>query len=96
MATPATNPAAKFLTGSTLTPVATTATTSASYGSQAIVVIGIAAGFFIVPVLAGAAPQLVNGLLLLILIGALLMNSSKWTPALAQFGNAISAPPPKA
>jgi predicted phage tail protein len=59
------------------------------------VVIGIAAGVFIVPVVAGAAPELVNGLLLLMLVGALLMNSSKWTPYLAQFGTAISAPPPK-
>jgi hypothetical protein len=63
-------------------------------GNQVIIVCGILVGFLIVPMAAGAAPEIVNGLLLLMLAGAVLMNSSKWIPSLASFGNAISAAPP--
>jgi hypothetical protein len=78
------------LTGNT--PVATAATSS--YGNQGIIVIGIAAGVVVVPFLADAAPSIVNKFLLLLLLGALLLNRSKWLPSVAQFGNAVNAPAP--
>jgi hypothetical protein len=63
-------------------------------GNQVIIVCGILVGFLAIPIVAGAAPEIVNGLLLLLLIGAILMNSEKWIPYLAAFGDAISAPAP--
>ena len=63
-------------------------------GSQALTVIAITVGFVVVPQLAGAAPEAVNGLLLLMLLGALLLNSHVWLPYLAALGTAISAAPP--
>jgi len=64
------------------------------WSNDAVVIGGLAVGFFLVPTVAGAAPEVVNGLLLLILLGALLLNSDKWLPFLTQFGNAVSQPPP--
>lgn len=61
---------------------------------DAVVIGGIVVGFVAVPWLAGYAPELVNGLLLLILIGTLLLNGGRWIPYLAQFGNAIDQPAP--
>jgi hypothetical protein len=61
-------------------------------GSQAVVVGGILVGFLVIPMVAGAAPEIVNALLLLMLLGAILMNSSKWVPMLANFGNAVGTP----
>jgi uncharacterized membrane protein YphA (DoxX/SURF4 family) len=61
-------------------------------GSQAVVVGGILVGFLVIPMVAGAAPEIVNALLLLMLLGAILMNSNKWVPMLANFGNAVGAP----
>lgn len=90
MTTPTT--ASNILNSPSLTGNTPVAAASDSYGSQAIVVIGIVVGFIAVPALASAAPTLVNGLLLLMLVGALLMNSDRWVPFLAQFGNAVSAP----
>ena len=69
--------------------------TQASYGNQAIVVLGIAVGFFVVPVLAKVSPELVNGVLALILIGVILMHSDQWLPLLNQFGGAVSIQPSK-
>ena len=63
-------------------------------GNDAVVVGGIVVGFFVVSAVAGVAPEVVNSLLLLMLLGALLLNSSKWIPYLSQFGDAIDKPPP--
>jgi hypothetical protein len=63
-------------------------------GNQAVVVGGIVVGFFLVPMVAGAAPEIVNGVLLLLIFGTLLMNSDRWIPYLEQFGNAINQPTP--
>jgi hypothetical protein len=56
--------------------------------NHAVVIAGIAVGFIVVPMAASAAPTVVNGLLLLILFGALLLNSKVWLPYLKQFGTA--------
>jgi hypothetical protein len=55
---------------------------------DAVVIGGIAIGFVVLPWLAGVAPELVNGLLLLLIIGAVLLNSPRWLPYLTQFGSA--------
>jgi hypothetical protein len=60
-------------------------------GNRAIVVAGIVAGFFVVSFAANYSPELVNGVLLLILVGTILGNSDRWLPLLAQFSNAGSA-----
>ena len=64
--------------------------------NDAVVVGGLVVGFFLIPTVAGAAPEIVNGLLLLILLGALLLNKDRWLPFVTQFGNAVSQPPPTA
>jgi hypothetical protein len=61
--------------------------------SHAVVIGGIIVGFIVIPMVAGAEPEIVNGLLLLMLFGALLMNSTIWLPYLKQFGNATSKTP---
>lgn len=55
-----------------------------------MILIGIIAGFWIVPTVARFSPVLVNGLLLLILVGIILGNSDRWTPILAAFGKAVT------
>jgi hypothetical protein len=67
-----------------------TASTTPAYGNTAIVVVGLAAGFVVVPVLAQANPELVNGFLVLILVGMVLIRSSQWLPLLTQFSTATS------
>lgn len=54
-------------------------------GDRAIVILGISVGFLLVPSAASLAPELVNGVLLLILIGIILGNADKWLPYLNQF-----------
>jgi hypothetical protein len=90
--TPAAAP--NVLSSPSLTGNTPVATVSASYGNQAIIVIGIAAGVVVVPFLASAAPSVVNKFLLLLLFGALLLNRAKWLPSVTQFGNAVNAPAP--
>jgi hypothetical protein len=70
-------------------------TAATGFSNNGIVVAGVVVGFFAVPALAGAAPELINGLLLLLIIGTLLMNSGRWLPYLIQFGSAFNAPPPR-
>jgi hypothetical protein len=55
-----------------------------------VVVLGIVVGFWVVPTAARFNPTLVNGLLLLILVGIVLGNSSRWTPILSAFSSAVS------
>jgi hypothetical protein len=54
----------------------------------------IVIGFFVVPIVAPAAPEIVNGLLLLLILGAILLNSDVWLPYLAQLGAAFNQPAP--
>jgi hypothetical protein len=92
--TPATT-TGTVLSGASMPGTAPSATTvTASFGNQAIIVVGIAAGVVVVPFLASAAPSIVNKFLLLLLFGALLLNRVKWLPSVAQFGNAVNAPAP--
>lgn len=60
-----------------------------------VVLMGIAVGFFVVPALASqpGLTEIVNGILLLLLLGALLVNSKQWLPAFNAFGNAINTSP---
>ncbi len=53
---------------------------NAFIGDRALVAIGLAAGFVLVPRLANAAPAVVNSILLVILLGALLINEERWLP----------------
>jgi len=63
--------------------------------SNDLVVIGvIVVGFVAVPMVASWAPELVNSLLMLLLVGALMLNSARWLPYLSQFGDAISTTSP--
>lgn len=59
--------------------------------SRGIVVLGIIVGFFVVPFAANYSPELVNGVLLLILVGTILGNADRWLPWLSQFSNAGSS-----
>lgn len=66
------------------------ATPGIPVGNRAIVVAGIVAGFFVVSFAASYSPQLVNGVLLLVLVGTVLGNADRWLPYLAQFSNTAS------
>jgi len=68
--------------------------TESGQSNTFVIVVMLAVGFVAVPTLASWAPELVNGLLILLLIGAILMNDALWLPYLAQFGNAVNTPPP--
>ena len=57
--------------------------------SNMLVIFSLAVGFVAVSMLASEAPTVVNGILLLLLFGALLMNDTIWLPYLTQFGNAV-------
>lgn len=70
-----------------MTQANTNAATGA-IGNRAIVLLGIAVGFLLVPSAASFAPELVNGVLLLILIGIILGNADRWLPYLSQFSGA--------
>lgn len=59
-------------------------------GNPPIILIGIVAGFWIVPFVARVNPVLVNGFLLLLLTGIVFGNADRWLPYLAAFGNAIT------
>jgi len=63
----------------------TTEQTNTIISGRALVIAGMVLGFFIVPRLAQVAPTLVNGFLLLVLVGALLFNYQRWLPYLAAF-----------
>lgn len=67
-----------------------TAASNAVIGNRAIVIAGIVAGFFVVSFAANYSPELVNGVLLLILVGTILGNADKWLPYLSQFSTAGS------
>lgn len=60
-------------------------------GDRSIIVLGIVAGFFVVSFAAGFSPELVNGVLLLILVGTILGNADRWLPVFAQFSRAGSS-----
>jgi hypothetical protein len=62
--------------------------------STGLIVAAILIGFFAVPWLASGAPEVVNGLLVLLILGSLLLNSSVWLPYLAQLGAAFNQAPP--
>lgn len=70
----------------TATPAVTTGSTTDQVNSAlsgtGLRVIVFVAGFIIVPTLAEAQPELVNGLLLLILAGIILTNYRRWLPYL--------------
>jgi hypothetical protein len=61
-----------------------------------VIVGAIVLGFFLVPVVAGAAPEVINGVLLLLILGALLLNGDVWLPYLTQLGAAFTQPAPEA
>lgn len=71
--------------------MASSVAAQAAVGNRAIVVLGIVAGFFVVSFAANYSPQLVNGVLLLILIGTILGNADRWLPYLSHFGTAGSS-----
>lgn len=50
--------------------------------SRAGLVVVVLAGFVLVPTIAKAQPTLINGFLILLLVGVVLGNSSKWLPYL--------------
>lgn len=60
-----------------------------------VVILGLVVGWFAIPIMAQASPEVVNGLLLLILLAALLVNYQKWVPALNSFGLAVSGETPR-
>jgi hypothetical protein len=64
--------------------------------NTSVIVGAIVLGFFLVPIVAGAAPEVVNGVLLLLIIGALVLNSDVWLPYLRQLGGAFAEPTPQA
>jgi Na+/citrate or Na+/malate symporter len=57
-----------------------------------LIVIAFVAGFFVVPYAARFAPRFVNGLLLIILLGAIVGNMDRWLPWFTgAFGGATSS-----
>lgn len=54
-------------------------------GGRALLVVSLALGFIIVPIMARAFPVFVNGFLTLVLVGTLLLNYRRWLPYLAAF-----------
>lgn len=76
--------------GGNSTPSPTTVAASDSvFTDRAVVIVGILVGFFVVGVAAQWSPELVNGVLVLILVGTVLGNYPKWLPYLSHFGNAV-------
>lgn len=51
---------------------------------------GVVIGFVLIPPMARANAQLVNGFLFLVLFSSLLYNRERWLPYLAQFSRAAS------
>jgi hypothetical protein len=60
-------------------------TSTSVVGGQGVLVLGLVVGLFVIPPLARAMPVAVNGFLLLVLLGSLLINRDRWLPYLAQF-----------
>lgn len=54
-----------------------------------VIVLGIVAGFWIVPTMARFSPVIVNGFLVLLLVGIIFGNADRWLPILDAFGKAI-------
>jgi hypothetical protein len=80
--------------GGSLATGSNLAATPAAFTGTAMVatVIMVAAGFLLVPVAAQAYPTLVNGVLLLILVGIILGHSDLWIPYLVAGTKAIQTP----
>lgn len=72
---------------------ATTGGTSiiADLSGTALIVVVLIAGYAVIPSLASVAPEVVNSLLLLILIGAIGLQSSRWLPIMQAFTDAVTA-----
>lgn len=63
----------------------TPSTGAVSTGVIAVLVLG--AGFVLIPTLASASPELINGFLILVLVGIILGNSGKWVPWLTNLSS---------
>jgi len=57
-----------------------------TYSNNAVVLLGIGAGFVLVPAIAQHYPELVNGFLLVLLFGIVLTRTDEWLPVLKQLG----------
>lgn len=57
---------------------------------RALIAFGIVIGFLVIPRLAYSAPVAVNSILLVILLGALLINEERWLPWLRRLANAAA------
>ena len=66
--------------------------TPAPISGKALLIAGLLLGFFLIPPLAEASPKVVNGFLLLVLMGILLMKQDQWLPLLARFNSAAGVP----
>lgn len=64
-------------------------------GGKALLLGGLLFGFFIIPPLANASPRVVNGFLLLILLGSLLFNNERWLPLLDRFVGTVPTKAPR-
>jgi len=69
--------------------------TSSEIGGKGLLIAGLLFGFFIIPPLANANPKVVNGFLLLILVGILLMNYERWLPLLDRFNATVPSKAPR-
>lgn len=70
---------------------ATSSQPSTAYGNNGIIVLGLLVGFVAIPVIAEVNAEMINGFLVLLLIGIILFRSDQWLPLFAQFGNVGSA-----
>lgn len=61
---------------------------SSVMSDQAVLIVGLGIGFFLIPPMARANPTLVNGFLFLVLFSSLLYNRNRWLPYFAQFSSA--------
>jgi len=62
-----------------------TAASSEDIGGKGLLLAGLLVGFFVIPPMADASPRVVNGFLLLVLVGSLLYNRDRWLPLLNRF-----------
>lgn len=67
-----------------MSTTASPATGASVLGSTGLATLGMIAGAVLLVMFADVAPRVVNGLLVLILVGLLLAHSDKYTPLLAK------------
>ena len=62
---------------------------------NALLISAMVVGFFLIPTIAAASPEIVNGTLILLILGAILFHTDVWLPWFALLGKGLETPKPR-